>query len=46
MWTLTEYFIMGENLLKEIEKGSKDGCDEEENHYPLIFIMEALRLLI
>ena len=23
MWTLTEYFIMGENLLKEIEKGSK-----------------------
>ena len=20
MWTLTEYFIMGENLLKEIEK--------------------------
>ena len=46
MWTLTEYFIMGENLLKEIEKGLKDGCDEEEKSLPIIFIMEALRLLI
>ena len=28
---------MGENLLKEIWKGLKDGCDEEENHSHYIY---------
>lgn len=45
MWTLTEYFIMGENLLKEIEKGSKMAVMKKKI-IPIIFIMEALRLLI
>ena len=46
MWTLTEYFIMGENLLKEIEKGSKMAVMKKKiiTHY--IFIVEALRLQI
>lgn len=36
---------MGENLLKEIEKGSKMAVMKKKS-LPIIFIMEALRLLI